>query len=123
MPQWVETADAAEGRNHTGSEAATIRAQPFGSAEGRDGGSVSRSGGSGGGGSRGADVGGRQGEGNAGLAQGSEAGGGEPLPVSAVELGLAPGRGGEGTLSGADIAMDALAEEEVAHLAHRFFQQ
>lgn len=45
------------------------------------------------------------------------------LPVSAVAMGLAPERSGEGTPCGSDIAEDALAEEEVAHMAQRFFQQ
>ena len=57
---------------------------------------------------------------------GSEAVGGDAssaLPVSAVAMGLAPERSGEGTLCGSDIAEDALLEEEVAHMAQRFFQQ
>ncbi len=62
-----------------------------------------------------------------GVLPGSEADGGvdnlNALPVSAVAMGLAPERSGERTPSGADIAMDALAEEEVAHMAQRFFQQ
>ena len=45
----------------------------------------------------------------------------EPLPVSAVSAGLVPARGGAATLTGADIAADALAEERVAHAAQGFF--
>ena len=71
--------------------------------------------------------GGRVNESVGGGLLGSEADGGvanaSALPVSAVAMGLAPERSGEGTPSGADIAMDALAEEEVAHMAQRFFEQ
>ncbi|BDA48266.1 probable Sec-independent protein translocase protein TatB at N-terminal half [Coccomyxa sp. Obi] len=61
-----------------------------------------------------------------GFVPGTEAVGGNAaraLPLSAVAMGLAPERSGEGTLCGSDIAEDALAEEEVAHMAQRFFQQ
>ena len=70
-----------------------------------------------------------RGEGDGGFEQfepGSEAVGGDApraLPVSAVAMGLAPERSGEGTPCGSDIAEDALLEEEVAHMAQRFFQQ
>ncbi|CAL8465965.1 g5501 [Coccomyxa elongata] len=69
---------------------------------------------------------GEGGRGFEGFAPGSEAVGGNAppaLPVSAVAMGLAPERSGEGTPCGSDIAEDALAEEEVAHMAQRFFQQ
>lgn len=47
----------------------------------------------------------------------------QPLPVSAVSLGLAPERSGGKTPTGADIALDALMEEEVAHSAQQFLKR
>lgn len=43
----------------------------------------------------------------------------QPLPVSAVALGKAPSRA-DSTPTGADILLDALYEQEVAHQAQQF---
>lgn len=43
----------------------------------------------------------------------------QPLPVSAVALGRAPSRA-DSTPTGADILLDALREQEVAHQAQQF---
>lgn len=47
----------------------------------------------------------------------------QPLPLSAVSLGLVPERSGDKTPTGADIALDALMEQEVAHSAQQFLKQ
>jgi hypothetical protein len=47
----------------------------------------------------------------------------QALPLSAVSLGLAPERSGEKTPTGADIALDALLEEDVAHKAKHFLSR
>jgi hypothetical protein len=60
--------------------------------------------------------------GSPGSGRGDAGEGLQPMPVSAVMAGMAPERG-KTVPTGADIMLDALAEEDVAHKARQFLGQ